>query len=173
MATTAAANKVRGRKKARLKIYAKLNDQAPHGVEYRHEVNDKPGSDPVKCPKGEGAYEIIFTLHDDTGLGLKFDCGNPFLCDVTVNDACPTKLNSEFSVDDCDAGELRVNNKNNDEATYHYQLNIIDDRGRPRPYDPIIVNGGKTRFVTNLILAIGGAGAVALIGHFLRLWQLW
>jgi hypothetical protein len=99
--------------------------------------------DPIKLPKGGGAYRITFEL--ETKLDLRFDAALPFLCDVTYAAACPTSLNrDQFMVASCTDDELDVVDWNDgDPAEFHFQLNFCTHLGVPQqPYDPIIVNGG-------------------------------
>jgi hypothetical protein len=173
MATTAGtmAGMSTGAKKLKIKVDARPDPSKPGGVDYDHK-DGKGAGGPIKCPKGTGEYEITFDLRDHTDFGLHFDTNNPFLCDVTVGDKCPTTLNAEFKVMSCTSDALVVYDANNNETTYHYQLNINKRDGGACPYDPIIQNGGKTRKPSFVLFVAVAGGIVALVAitYFLGMW---
>jgi hypothetical protein len=145
------------------------------GGEYKHEAQGK-WDQMIRLPRRSGPYRLVFALDVP---GLEFDQSKPFLCDVT-NGACPTRLDEkQFEVESCTDKMLTVwdSNSNSYIADYNFKLNFAD--GAP-PYDPVIQNGGGIKgpggfknFAVAVGFAVAGAAAVALIGHFAGLWNLW
>jgi hypothetical protein len=155
-------------------IIATEDPNEPHGVHYEPEVQVTGKGRRIKCPRNTGAYDITFTLQDNTNLGLHFSQTSTFLCSKNVDvDGCPTSLHPDFTVKSVSSHQLVVHNKNDTRGVFHYKLNILDRENVARPCDPIIENGGKIKpFQTFLLVGVGLA-AVALVGHFVGLWRLW
>ena len=121
-------------------------------------------------------FSMKFILRDHSGMGLKFapgedgpqtkpeDVTGPFW--VKAGDACPKKRGNTkvFEVKRKDDNEIVVVNKISDENKYQYSLNFIDDQNIPRPYDPVIENGGGHRkWPAWVLLVVGACGGAAFI----------
>jgi hypothetical protein len=118
------------------------------GIEYGHEVKGKK-NEKIDLKKDSGAWEISFQL--DTKLDLRFDEGNPFLCDVTQNGDCPTSINrDQIEILSCKDKKLLVLDRNyGAPLELHYLLNFTDRHGEPQPpYDPVIQNGGGIKITS-------------------------
>jgi hypothetical protein len=130
--------------KIEVDVYA--DDDGSGGVAWSHKIktsgNDDHGK--IKLDHGIGS-RLHFDLHDNTGLGVRFDASAPFFVAEGSGGPCPSTLSSkQCMVDSCDADELVVSDWNyGANCDLHYQLNFVTDAGKAvDPYDPVIQNTG-------------------------------
>jgi hypothetical protein len=128
-----------------VKVRATLNDAG--GIEF--EVDGvKPKQARLKLDKDSGAHAIDFKLQDHSGKGVRFDTANP----IHVGENCPCPppqgINSDqIGVTGCEPERLSTVNQNSGDAReLRYQLNFVAADGSQLECDPIIDNGGGTRF---------------------------
>jgi hypothetical protein len=116
------------------------------GVCWSHTIKTSGNNDAgkIKLPKGMGS-KLKFDLHDNSGLGVRFNASAPFFVREGSAGPCPGTLDSaQCMVDSCDALNLVVIDWNyGNECELHYQLNFVTAANEPiDPYDPVIKNGG-------------------------------
>lgn len=142
----------------------------PYELDWRFQGGPSQGNTPIDLPKGSGSHDLIFTLHDNSGKGLKF---KPVASDamwVRNGNACPTAPgngNGQIVHGSVTNGgtTLTVNDDNaGNPARLHYTLRFDPD---PNSWDPEIRNGGGGRTLIGAegisMATIGGAVAGALI----------
>jgi hypothetical protein len=126
----------------------------PNSVEFTARMEgdkvawDGPDGNPAKhhrvhVPKGHPPHHIDFTFKDKTGLGLKFEDGDPF--HVWEGDGCPPAgiATDQIDVVDSHPNKIRILNRNSGPPrSLRYQLNVIGKDGAKWPCDPIIDNDG-------------------------------
>lgn len=86
--------------------------------------------------------ELIFDLHDDTGLKLKFEQDPAQAIWIQRGTDCPPGPGNgggEFIIDPPQARKLRVVDRHNTNHEYCYALRFTSDDG-PQKFDPIIKN---------------------------------
>ena len=110
---------------------------------------DLVSGDPApRLARDSGAHRLKFELTDNTGLGVRFDSLDREDCSST----CPPAKgdNSDqivgVTMNGTNAGFTDNNsNKNADmPVTYQWNFTCNDPQVKVEPFDPTIVNGGKT-----------------------------
>ena len=102
----------------------------------------KPGNK-IDFPKGQPTSVIEFHLHGQAGQKLDFDLADPIWVKAG---SCPTtrcSVPNEITVlPSSTKDRLDVQNRNLQQAEFHYRLNFVDSAGNKHFWDPIIRNGG-------------------------------
>lgn len=98
----------------------------------------------LKLDKGSGEQKLKFKLSKDAQkAGFRFNSEDPIWVHADAAN-CPNQYvqHGQITDIDCDDTELKVKDLNSEEVILRYQLNVVDDKGKSSPIDPIIDNGG-------------------------------
>lgn len=143
----------------------------PYTIDWRFQGGPSQGNTPIDLPRGSGSHDMIFTLHDDSGKGLKFKSAAEEAMWISSGNGCPTGKGSganqiQFgSVSQPDRMVLRVNDKNSgNRRNLHYMLRFDPD---PNVFDPEIRNGGGTNFNTSAMITTAGGAALGAVASLL------
>lgn len=135
-------------------------------IDWRFQGGPSQGDTPIILDPGSGSHDLTFTLHDNSGKGLKFKPNAADAMWTHPGNKCPNgpgNGNGQITNGSVTNGCMTLNvtdDNSGNPARLHYMLRFDPD---PNSFDPEIRNGGGGKTYTRIATGIGGAVAGALI----------
>ncbi|WP_310468391.1 hypothetical protein [Sphingomonas sp.] len=164
----------------KITVHAKKDPTKPNGIAFSMKDEDGTVGDELVFDKKQEMkksehHKVTFKLVREQGVSLRFPSDKKRAMWVrkdgaTTLAACPTAQDQhpDITAQQVSANELIVHNKNPEAAKYKFALNFVKPTDKDESdlitYDPVYVNrnGGTAAVSSMLVLALLGAGAVAL-----------